>query len=125
MRSSRPAWWLLYALFPLAVVLLVAAHLASPSVGWRAIAEGTASLGVMGAMALWVRANRVALSSGDDQEDSENETPDIQDRAWLDSVDINSLRQEVDSHQDIFPARQKGTGAIFLRHSADQIPPHS
>ncbi len=107
MRSPRPAWWLLYAFFPLAIVLLVAAHLASPSVGWREVAEGTASLAIMGAMASWVRANRVALASGDDEEDPK-EMAGIQDRAWLDSLGIDPIEQEADSHQDIFPEGRMG-----------------
>ena len=62
MKNPKPIWWLLYALVPLALVLLIAADLASPSDGWRQFAEGMACLGIMGAMALWVRANRVALT---------------------------------------------------------------
>jgi hypothetical protein len=62
MKDPKPKWWLLYAVVPLALLLLIAADLTSPSGGWRKFAEGMASLGIMGAMALWVRANRVALT---------------------------------------------------------------
>lgn len=62
MRSPKPAWGLLYALVPFALVLLVAAHLTATSDGWRQVAEGVASLVIMGAVALWVRLNRVALA---------------------------------------------------------------
>lgn len=61
MRRPKPAWGLLYVVFLLAVVLLVAAHLGAPSPAVREVAEGLASLLVIGAMALWVRANRLAL----------------------------------------------------------------
>ena len=62
MRSPKPAWGMLYALIPLALVLLVTAHLTAPSDGWRQIAEGIASLLIMGATALWVKMNRLALA---------------------------------------------------------------
>lgn len=65
MNNSRPAWWLLYALLPLGAALLVAADLASPSAGWRIFAECTASLLILGAIALWVHANRAALAVAD------------------------------------------------------------
>jgi hypothetical protein len=62
MRSPKPGGGLLYALVPLALVLLVAAHLIAPSDGWRQVAEGVASLLIMGAAALWVRMNRLAIA---------------------------------------------------------------
>lgn len=72
MRRPKPAWGLLYAVFLLAVVLLVAAHLEAPSPSWREAADGVASLLVIGAMALWVRANRLALlRSGESTTDGE------------------------------------------------------
>jgi len=61
-RTPKPKWWLLYSVVPMALVLLIAADLASPSAGWRQVAEGVASLVIMGAAALWVRMNRVALA---------------------------------------------------------------
>jgi hypothetical protein len=64
-RGRRPGWGRLYAVFPLAVVLLVAAHLSAPSPPEREVAEGLASLLIIGALALWVRANRLALASYD------------------------------------------------------------
>ena len=66
MRGSRLAWGRLYAVFPFAVVLLVAAHVSAPSPAWREAAEGLASLLVIGILALWVRANRLALASYDE-----------------------------------------------------------
>jgi hypothetical protein len=63
MMTPKPRWWLLYAVLPLAAVLLVAAERLSPSAGWRMIAEGSASLLIIGLVALWVRANRLALAA--------------------------------------------------------------
>lgn len=65
MRNSRPAWWLLFAMLPLGAALLIAADRASTSAGWRVSAECTASLLVIGAIALWVHANRSALAVAD------------------------------------------------------------
>ena len=62
MKNPKPKWWLLYAVVPIGLALLVAADLASPSDGWRQVAEGVASLVILGATALWVRMNRVALA---------------------------------------------------------------
>ncbi len=61
-KNPNPKWWLLYTLLPLGAVLLVGADLLAPSAGWRVFAECTTSLAVIGAMALWVRANRVGLA---------------------------------------------------------------
>lgn len=62
MRNSKPAWWLLYALLPVGAALLVAADVAAPSAGWRTFMECLVSLAILGAIALWLRANRVALA---------------------------------------------------------------
>ena len=62
MRNPKPKWLLLYAVLPVGAALLVTADLLSPSGGWRMVAEGTASLVIIGFMALWVRANRLALA---------------------------------------------------------------
>lgn len=62
MKYPKPKWWRLYALLPLEATLLVGAELVFPSAGWRVFAQCTASLVVIGAMALWVRANRVPLA---------------------------------------------------------------
>ncbi len=70
MNNSRPAWWLLYALLPLGAALLVAVDLTSPSAGWRTFTECTASLLILGAIALWVHANRAALAVADHTVDS-------------------------------------------------------
>ncbi len=102
-RSVRPAWWVLYAMFPAAIVLLLAAHIESPSAGWRKIAEVVASLIVMGAMALWVRANRVALALDDDQQDLKD-TAETPEGPWLDDVDHASLEEVAGSRHDLFRA---------------------
>ncbi len=62
MKGPKPKWWLLYGMLPLAMSLLIAAGLRSPSAGWRVFAEFLASLLTIGAIALWVHANRVALA---------------------------------------------------------------
>jgi hypothetical protein len=61
-KTSKANWRVLYALLPLAVVLLVAADLEASTAGWRRLAELGVSLGFLGVMALWVRANRIALA---------------------------------------------------------------
>jgi hypothetical protein len=104
MRGRKPAWWLLYALLPLAVGLLVAAHLVSQSLAWREFTEGVASLVVIGAMALWVRANRVALVLEDYQQDPDRVIDTQGMAARKDRVETRSLRQGVDSHEDIIAA---------------------
>ena len=65
MRNPKPAWWLLYALLPIGAALLVAADVASPSAGWRTFTECLVSLAILGAIALWLRANRAALALRD------------------------------------------------------------
>jgi hypothetical protein len=60
-KTPKMHWWLLYALLPLAGVLLVWADLEAPTAAWRELAELAVSLWVLGAMALWVRANRIEL----------------------------------------------------------------
>lgn len=65
MRNPKPTWWLLYSVVPLATALLIAADLLSPTTGWRQLADGVVSLAILGAIALWVRANRVALALSD------------------------------------------------------------
>ncbi len=102
-RSAKPAWWVLYAVFPAAIVLLFSAHIGSPSAGWRKIAEVVASLIVMGAMALWVRANRVALTLDDDQQDSRN-MAEVREGTWLDDVDRPSLEEVAGSRHGFFRA---------------------
>ena len=66
MKTPKPKWWLLYAVLPLGATLLVGAELLSPSAGWRMFAEGLASMTVLCAIALWVRANRLALALRDE-----------------------------------------------------------
>ena len=62
MRAPKPRWGQLYALLPLGAALLVAAQLVAPTAGWQEFTEGLASLIIIGAIALWVHANRVALA---------------------------------------------------------------
>jgi hypothetical protein len=61
MKAPKPKWWRLYAVLPLGAALLVGADLVAPSAGWRAFTEVLVSLATLGAIALWLRANRVAL----------------------------------------------------------------
>ena len=61
-KTPKVSWRVLYAMLPLAGVLLVWADLETPTAGWRELAELAVSLGILGAMALWVRANRIALT---------------------------------------------------------------
>jgi hypothetical protein len=65
MKNPRPTWWFLYGLLPVGAALLVAADVASPSAGWRTFTECLVSLAILGAIALWLRANRVALALRD------------------------------------------------------------
>ncbi len=62
LKDPKPKWWLLYGMLSLAMALLIAAGLRSPSAGWRVFAEFLATLLTIGAIALWVHANRVALA---------------------------------------------------------------
>ncbi len=61
MKTPRPAWWAFYSLLPLAAALLVAVGWWIPAGAGRMLAEAAVSLAILGGMALWVRANRVAL----------------------------------------------------------------
>jgi hypothetical protein len=78
MRNLKPAWWLLYALLPVGAALLVAADVASPSAGWRIFTECLVSLTILGAIALWLRANRVALALRDSRRQTRQPL-----RAWV------------------------------------------
>ena len=108
MKNPKPAWWLLYALLPLAAVLLIAAAIECPSAGGRECLEGMVSLAVIGAIAVWVRANRVALILEDHQQDP-------------DRVDTRSMRRGVNSHEyviaacRIMPDTEVGVG-IMVAH---------
>jgi hypothetical protein len=99
MRSPKPAWWLLYAVFPLAIVLLAAAYLASPSLAWRQFTEGSVSLVVIGAMALWVRANRVALAQGSGQLEVEQSDETEEVLAPMPELDADSVQGKIQSHE--------------------------
>jgi hypothetical protein len=71
MKTLKPKWWLLYAVLPVAAALLIAAERLSPSAGWQMVAEGSASLLVIGLVALWLRANRLALAVAGKPSDGE------------------------------------------------------
>ncbi len=62
MSSPKPRWSLLYTMIPLALLLLLGARAGVPSAGWREVADCVVSLAVIGAMAVWLRLNRVALN---------------------------------------------------------------
>ena len=104
MKNPKPAWWLLYALLPLAAVLLIAAAIECPSAGGRECLEGMVSLAVIGAIAVWVRANRVALILEDHQQDPDRVTDTHGMAARMDRVDTRSMRRGVDSHEDVITA---------------------
>jgi hypothetical protein len=61
----KPAWHVLYAVFAVTVLLFVVADVESPAGGWRILTECLGTALVIGAMALWVRANRAALAHDD------------------------------------------------------------
>lgn len=60
-RRPKPAWWLLYAILPLTALLFMLADAVPAASRWRSLSELAATLGVFCAIALWVRANRIAL----------------------------------------------------------------
>ncbi len=103
-RSSKPTWWMLYALLPLAAGLLVTAHLASLSLGWREFTEASVSLITMGAIALWLHANRVALILEEHQQDWWGTIDTLGSTTDVDRMDTRSTRREVDSHEDVIAA---------------------
>jgi len=77
-NRPKPAWGALYAVAGVAALLFWVADVESPAGGWRILTECLGTVLVIGAMALWVRANRVALALGD--ETSETGRPL---RAWV------------------------------------------
>ena len=77
-NRPKPAWGTLYAVAGVAALLFVIADFESPAGGWRILTECLGTVLVIGAMALWVRANRVALALSD--ETSETGRPL---RAWV------------------------------------------
>lgn len=62
MKNPKPNWWLLCGTLLLAMVLLATVAFMDPSAGWRQFAECLILVTIYGAIALWVRANRVALA---------------------------------------------------------------
>ncbi len=104
MRNAKPTWWMLYALLPLAAGLLLAAHLAPLSLGLREFTEASVSLMTMGAIALWLHANRIALILEDHQQDSSGTIDTLQLTMDIDRTDTRSTRRGVDSHEDVIAA---------------------
>ena len=62
----KPAWHVLYALVGVAVLFFTVADVAAPANGWRILAECLGTTLILGVMALWVRANRLALALAHD-----------------------------------------------------------
>ena len=91
MKTPKPKWWLLYAVLPLGAMLLAAADLLSPSAGWRMFAEGLASMTVLCAIALWVRANRMALALPDGLSEANRPL-----KAWIAYAPPAALRRRLD-----------------------------
>lgn len=71
-RRPKPAWWLLYAILPLTAFLFMLADAVPATSRWRSVSELAATLGVSCAIALWVRANRIALILTEPREHSES-----------------------------------------------------
>jgi len=91
MKTPKPRWWLLYAVLPLGAALLAVADLLSPSAGWRVMAEGLASMTVLGAIALWVRANRLALALRDAPSEASRPL-----KVWIAYAPPAALRRRLD-----------------------------
>jgi len=70
-NRPKPAWHVLYAVFAVTVLLFVVADVESPTGGWRILTECLGTALVIGAMALWVRANRAALALADNAPNGE------------------------------------------------------
>jgi hypothetical protein len=70
-ECPKPAWWLLYAVLPLTILLFMLADLVPATSGWRSVSELLASFVVIGAISLWVRENRTALILADQNEPRE------------------------------------------------------
>ncbi len=64
-QAPRPKWWLLYALLAVVLALFAAVAIVSPAGGWRTLAQCVSVVVIFGAMAAWVRSNRVALDQAD------------------------------------------------------------
>ncbi len=67
-NRNRPkaAWRVLYVVLAVIVLLFVLAEMESPTGGWRIFTECLGTVLIIGAMALWVRANRVGLALSDE-----------------------------------------------------------
>ena len=75
--ARRPAWMLLYMLLPLCAALLVLADRVPAGGGLRALAEGGVVALVIGLAAVWVRANRRALSRMPLEPETDTEPTDL------------------------------------------------
>lgn len=63
----RPRWWMLYAaLFTIAVIGTIAHAMVASSHMLVTITDAASAFGLLGAMAVWVRLNRVQLSDAPD-----------------------------------------------------------
>ncbi len=60
--KAKPAWWLLYAMLPLTVLAFGLADVVPATSGWRSVSELLATLAIFIGIALWLRANRLALT---------------------------------------------------------------
>ena len=70
----RPAWRLLYAVFPLTLLLFALADLVPETSGWRPVTESIAVLLVFGVLAAWVRSNRSALALSQEGSEAPSDT---------------------------------------------------
>ncbi len=64
-KRRRPAWWLLYAVLPLTGLLFWLADLVPATSSFRSVSELFATLVIFLAIALWLRANRLAMTLAD------------------------------------------------------------
>ena len=64
-KHRRPAWWLLYAVLPLTGFLFWLADLVPATSGFRPVSELFATLMIFLAIALWLHANRLAMTLAD------------------------------------------------------------
>ncbi len=62
---AKPAWWLLYALLPLSVLVFGLADAVPATRGWHSASELFATLVVFLGIGLWLRLNRPALILAD------------------------------------------------------------
>jgi hypothetical protein len=75
--ALKPAWTLLYALLPLCLALLTLVDCIPLSGGLHSLAQGLIVVLVVGLAAVWVRANRRALSGIPSDSEVEAGPPDV------------------------------------------------